>query len=83
MSARHARDLPELLEQDYLIDQGWVTAERVEVVAHGVPPEFFLKERPPRQARTLLFVAQWLPIKGPATFEMASSSSPIAIPISA
>lgn len=52
------------LEQDYLIDQGWVTADRVEVVFHGVPPEFFLKERPPRQARTLLFVGQWLPMKG-------------------
>ena len=52
------------IEQDYLIDQGWVTADHVEVVSHGVPPEFFLKERPPRQARTLLFVGQWLPMKG-------------------
>jgi glycosyltransferase involved in cell wall biosynthesis len=52
------------LEQDYLIDQGWVTADRIEVVFHGVPPEFFLKERLPRQARTLLFVGQWLPMKG-------------------
>jgi glycosyltransferase involved in cell wall biosynthesis len=52
------------VEQDYLIDQGWVTADRVDVVSHGVPPEFFLKERPARQARTLLFVGQWLPMKG-------------------
>ena len=52
------------VEQDYLIDQGWVTADRVEVVFHGVPPEFFLQERPPRQARRLLFVGQWLPMKG-------------------
>jgi glycosyltransferase involved in cell wall biosynthesis len=52
------------IEQDYLIDQGWVTPDHVEVVSHGVPPEFFLKERPPRQARTLLFAGQWLPMKG-------------------
>ena len=27
-------------------------------------PEFFLSERPARQSRTLLFVGQWLPMKG-------------------
>ena len=29
-----------------------------------MPPEFFLPERPARRARTLLFVGQWLPMKG-------------------
>jgi glycosyltransferase involved in cell wall biosynthesis len=52
------------LERDYLVRRGWVSADRVEVVFHGVPPGFFLPERPPRPARTLLFVGQWLPMKG-------------------
>ncbi len=52
------------LERDYLVRRGWVTADRVDVVFHGVPPEFSLQERPPRQAHTLLFVGQWLPMKG-------------------
>ena len=52
------------LERDYLVRRGWVTADRVEVVCHGVAPGFFLPERPHRQARTLLFVGQWLPRKG-------------------
>ena len=52
------------LERDYLVRRGWVTADRVDVVFHGVPPEFYLPERPSRQARTLLFVGQWLPMKG-------------------
>ena len=52
------------LEQDYLVRHGWVTPDRVDVVFHGAPPEFYLAERPVRQARTLLFVGQWLPMKG-------------------
>ena len=52
------------IERDYLVRRGWVTADRVEVVFHGVPAGFFLPERPHRQARTLLFVGQWLPMKG-------------------
>ena len=52
------------LEKDYLVRRGWVGADRVDVVFHGVPAEFFLPERPARQARTLLFVGQWLPMKG-------------------
>ena len=52
------------LERDYLVRRGWVTADRVDVVFHGVPTGFFLPERPPRHPRTLLFVGQWLPMKG-------------------
>jgi len=51
-------------ERDELVRRGWAPADRVDVVFHGVPPEFFLDERPARQARTLLFVGQWLPMKG-------------------
>jgi len=65
-ACRHATRVTCLnsLEQDYLVRRGWVTPDRVDVVFHGVPAEFFLSERPTRQARTLLFVGQWLPMKG-------------------
>ena len=52
------------LERDELVRRGWTTADRVDVIFHGVPAEFFLPERPPRPVRTLLFVGQWLPMKG-------------------
>jgi glycosyltransferase involved in cell wall biosynthesis len=51
-------------EKEYLVRRGWVAPDCVDVVFHGVPPEFFLAERPSREARTLLFVGQWLPMKG-------------------
>ena len=65
-ACRHATRVTCLnsLERDYLVRRGWVPADRVDVVFHGVPPEFFLPERPARAARTLLFVGQWLPMKG-------------------
>ncbi len=52
------------IERDELVRRGWVAEDRVDVVFHGVPPGFFLPERSSRQARTLLFVGQWLPMKG-------------------
>ena len=65
-ACRHATRVTCLntLEQEYLVRRGWVTPDRIDVVFHGVPPEFFLADRPARPARTLLFVGQWLPMKG-------------------
>jgi glycosyltransferase involved in cell wall biosynthesis len=65
-ACRHATRVTCLntLEREYLVRRGWVTADRIDVVFHGVPPEFFLADRPARPARTLLFVGQWLPVKG-------------------
>jgi glycosyltransferase involved in cell wall biosynthesis len=65
-ACRHATRITCLntAERDDLVRRGWAPADRVDVVFHGVPPEFFLDERPARQARTLLFVGQWLPMKG-------------------
>ena len=54
------------LEREELVRRGWVTEDRVDLVFHGVPAEFYLPERPARQARTLLFVGQWLSMKGTA-----------------
>ena len=51
-------------EREFLIQSGWAPAERVVTVAHGVTEAFFLSARAPRPLRTLLFVAQWLPMKG-------------------
>src|SRR3954464_11626487 len=52
-------------EAEYLKSRGWVSSDgRARVLAHGVPPEFFLSSRASRPIRTLLFVGQWLPMKG-------------------
>jgi len=51
-------------EREFLVSHGWVTADRVVTVSHGVRDEFFVSDRPTRPARTLLFVGQWLPMKG-------------------
>ena len=67
-ACQHARRVTCLntVERDYLVRHGWADENRVDVVFHGVPPAFFLPERPVRSARTLLFVGQWLPMKGVA-----------------
>jgi glycosyltransferase involved in cell wall biosynthesis len=51
-------------EAAYLERRGWASAASLHVLAHGVPPEFFVSSRPPRPLQTLLFVGQWLPMKG-------------------
>jgi glycosyltransferase involved in cell wall biosynthesis len=51
-------------EAEYLKRRGWVSDSNLHVLAHGVPPEFFVSSRPRRPLRTLLFVGQWLPMKG-------------------
>ena len=51
-------------ERDLLVRDGWVHASRVVTVGHGVRDEFFLPARVDRPLRSLLFVAQWLPMKG-------------------
>jgi glycosyltransferase involved in cell wall biosynthesis len=51
-------------ERDYIVGHGWAPAERVATVFHGVPTEFFLEERAARRPSSLLFVGQWLPMKG-------------------
>ena len=51
-------------EAEYLKSRRWTRDGNDHVLAHGVPPEFFLAARPRRAIRTLLFVGQWLPMKG-------------------
>jgi glycosyltransferase involved in cell wall biosynthesis len=51
-------------EAEYLKSRGWVSRGNGHVLAHGVPPEFFLSARAARPIQTLLFVGQWLPMKG-------------------
>jgi glycosyltransferase involved in cell wall biosynthesis len=56
-------------EVDFLVQRGWVEEKRLATVAHGVNDGFFLAERPQRPLRSLLFVAQWLPMKGTDTLQ--------------
>ena len=51
-------------ERDWLVRQGWAPASRVVPVGHGVRDEFFAPVRVDRPLRSILFVAQWLPMKG-------------------
>ena len=51
-------------EAEYLKSRHWTTNGREHILAHGVPPEFFQATRAPRPIQTLLFVGQWLPMKG-------------------
>ncbi|MFL6279704.1 MAG: glycosyltransferase family 4 protein, partial [Vicinamibacterales bacterium] len=51
-------------EAEYLKSRGWISRGNGHVFAHGVPPEFFLSARAARPIQTLLFVGQWLPMKG-------------------
>jgi len=51
-------------EREYLVSRGWADPGRVATFFHGVPSDFFLPERAPRPATALLFVGQWLRMKG-------------------
>jgi glycosyltransferase involved in cell wall biosynthesis len=51
-------------EAEYLQSRRWVSSGNGHVLAHGVPPEFFVSPRAARPIQTLLFVGQWLPMKG-------------------
>jgi len=51
-------------EAAYLAGKNWVTSRGAEVLAHGVPDEFFVADRTSRPIEHLLFVGQWLPMKG-------------------
>ncbi len=51
-------------ERDWLIQSGWASSHHIAVVSHGVGPTFFVTERRTRPVRTLLFVGQWLGMKG-------------------
>jgi glycosyltransferase involved in cell wall biosynthesis len=56
-------------EVEFLVQRGWVDRKRLATVAHGVNDMFYLAERPQRALRSLLFVAQWLPMKGTDTLQ--------------
>ena len=51
-------------ESDYLSAMNWVSNAGAEILAHGVPDCFFAATRTPRPLQALLFVGQWLPMKG-------------------
>ncbi len=51
-------------EAEYLKSRRWTANGNEHVFAHGVPLDFFVAARVPRPIQTLLFVGQWLPMKG-------------------
>ena len=51
-------------EAEFLTARKWAPDRGARLWAHGVPPEFFAPPRASQAVRTLLFVAQWLPMKG-------------------
>ena len=51
-------------EADYLTTNGWSPPERVYRVSNGVEPGCFVPRSHRRTARRLLFIGQWLPMKG-------------------
>jgi glycosyltransferase involved in cell wall biosynthesis len=51
-------------EADFLTARKWVPAGGPRLMAHGVPPQFFAPPRARRPMRTILYVGQWLPMKG-------------------
>jgi glycosyltransferase involved in cell wall biosynthesis len=59
-------------ESQFLIGREWARSSSLRLIAHGVPPEFFVEQRPSRAVRTLLFVGQWLPMKGTAYLREAA-----------
>ena len=51
-------------EAEFLSARKWAPDRGARVLAHGVTTEFFAPPRAARAVRTLLVVAQWLPMKG-------------------
>ncbi len=51
-------------EADFLTARKWAPENGVRTLAHGVSPGFFAPPRAQRAVRRLLFVGQWLPMKG-------------------
>jgi len=51
-------------ELRYLVDQGWTESDRVHMLANPAPQSFFISRPHRERARKLLFVGQWLNMKG-------------------
>ena len=51
-------------ERGWLVSSGWAPPDRIAVMPHGVPGDFFSGSRSFQAMRTMLFVGQWLPAKG-------------------
>jgi glycosyltransferase involved in cell wall biosynthesis len=51
-------------EVELVVGRGWARRERVALIPHGVGGTFFAPPRQVAAVRQLLFVGQWIPIKG-------------------
>ena len=53
-------------EREFLVAAGWAPPDRIVTLAHGAPEVFFAPPRQPRAIEELVFVGQWLGMKGVA-----------------
>ena len=60
-------------ERDEILARGWATGDRLAVFGHGVRDAYFAASRSARPVSRLLFVGQWLPMKGSAYLRDATS----------
>lgn len=60
-------------EREFIVQQRWAAPENVHVVQNGVQPSLLQPRTHRDRARTLLFVGQWLPMKGTADLVSAFS----------
>jgi glycosyltransferase involved in cell wall biosynthesis len=51
-------------ELRFLVEQGWAAADRVHLLANAAPPSFIYAREYRSRAQRLLFVGQWLNMKG-------------------
>jgi glycosyltransferase involved in cell wall biosynthesis len=61
-------------EAAYLKSRRWASDRNLHVLAHGVGENFFIAKRERREMQTLLFVGQWLPMKGIRYLREAASA---------
>lgn len=51
-------------ELRFLVDNAWTEPDRIHMLANPAPPSFFIRREYRERATRLLFVAQWLNMKG-------------------
>jgi len=62
------------VERAEIVARGWAEPARVTVFGHGVRDAYFAASRPDRPVSRLLFLGQWLPMKGIAYLRDAATA---------
>lgn len=51
-------------EEQYLVLNQWSSRDRIAIMPHPAPDDFFIRRKHRERGLSLLFVGQWLPMKG-------------------